>query len=694
MVTGQKAFQGKSYSSLVGAILSADPAPMAVKPFTPAWLERLVRRCLAKDPEDRWQSMRDVVLEFRTPIVEGAAAGPSKAARWPWAVAAALALTAVVLGVAYWRAAHPTEAPLKPLIRVDANLGSDAIPGADSSIAISPDGTRIVFQIRRADGKQLLATRLLEQAAITPLPGTESGSNTFFSPDGQWIGFIADSKLKKVSLRGGAPVTLSDLSTTVYASASWGENGNIVTGNLSTTGGLQSIPASGGAPHAVTNFGKQEGFHLLPQVLPGSDAVLFTAVNPIGQIEDATIQVVSLKTGAVKTLLSGGYLGRYLPSDGSTGHLVYVHQGALHAVAFDPIRLEVRGRPEQILDDVTGMSGTTGIPLDLSKNGTLVYHPRTVADQWPIVWMDSSGKTEPLVTTPGKYFGPRFSPDGKRLALDEDTGKGQEIFVYDRQTGAMSRVTFAGGLNLSPVWWRDGNHLVFASRNAPASRFNWIRADGSGEMQVLWESKNGIVATGFSPDGRRLAYQEVKPDGDRDLWTLSLDTSDPEHPKAGPPAPFLQTPAIEAWLVFSPDGRYVAYISNESGRYEIYVRPAPGPDGKPAPGKWQVSTGGGMYPEWSPNGRELFYLDFDNRRIMVTDYNATRGLFSSGKPRVWSKLQIRRVGNYRNFALAPDGKRFAVFPMAEATAEDKGAAHVTFLLNFSDEVRRKVPVGK
>ena len=309
-----------------------------------------------------------------------------------------------------------------------------------------------------------------------------------------------------------------------------------MTGNLSKTGGLQSIPASGGAPHAVTDFGKQEGCHLLPQVLPGRDAVLFTAVNPVGQIEDATIQVVSLKTGAVKTLLSGGYLGRYLPSDGSTGYLIYVHQGALYAVAFDPVRLEVRGRPEQILGDVAGMSGTDGIPFDLSQNGTLVYHPRTKADQWPIVWMDSSGQTEPLVTTPSKYFGPRFSPDGKRLALDEDTGKGQEIFVYDRQRGAMSRLTFAGGLNLSPVWSRDGEHLVFASRNAPASRFNWIRADGSGEMQVLRESKNGIVASGFSPDGQRLAYQEVKPDGDRDIWILPLDTSDPEHPKPGEPA--------------------------------------------------------------------------------------------------------------------------------------------------------------
>jgi len=234
---------------------------------------------------------------------------------------------------------------------------------------------------------------------------------------------------------------------------------------------------------------------------------------------------------------------------------------------------------------------------------------------------------------------------------------------------------------------------MFESRNAAGSRLNWIRADGSGEIQVLLESKNVIPPSGFSPDGRRLAYQENKPSGDFDLWTLPLDTSDPEHPKPGKPAPFLQTPALEAWLVFSPDGRYVAYFSNESGRYEIYVRPAPGPDGKPGPGKWQVSIGGGAYPEWSPNGRELFYRGYDNR-IWVTDYTAAGGSFSSNKPRVWSDRQIRRVGNYLNFALAPDGKRFAVFPLPEATAEEKGAGHVTFLLNFFDELRRRVPAGR
>ena len=191
----------------------------------------------------------------------------------------------------------------------------------------------------------------------------------------------------------------------------------------------------------------------------------------------------------------------------------------------------------------------------------------------------------------------------------------------------------------------------------------------------------GVLPPSIHPNGNPYAFDglrgretflRLKPDGDRDIWTLPLDISDPERPKPGKPVPFLQTPAVEAWLVFSPDSRYVAYISNESGRYEIYVRQAPGRDGKPAPGKWQVSTGGGMYPEWSPNGRELFYLDFNNHRIMVTDYSASRGSFSSGKPRVWSDRQIRRVGNYRNFAVAADGKHVAVFPMPEGTAPGQG----------------------
>jgi Tol biopolymer transport system component len=269
-----------------------------------------------------------------------------------WVIATtALAVTSVVLGVAYWRAAHP---PLQPLIRLDASLGPDAVPGVNAGVAISPDGTRIVFPIRKTDGKPLLATRILDQAAITPLPGTENGNYPFFSPDGEWIGFIADSKLKKVSLRGGAPVILAPATLTVtsgFRGASWGETG--ISLRVSTFG----APAFGGAPHALTNLGKGDATHVMPQILPGGNAVLFT-VSQSDFLDGAHVDVVSLKTGAEKTLLTDGYFGRYLPSYGSTGHLVYFRQGAMYAVFFDPVRMEVRGSPERILEDFRGVAAS------------------------------------------------------------------------------------------------------------------------------------------------------------------------------------------------------------------------------------------------------------------------------------------------------------------------------------------------
>jgi eukaryotic-like serine/threonine-protein kinase len=339
--------------------------------------------------------------------------------------------------------------------------------------------------------------------------------------------------------------------------------------------------------------------------------------------------------------------------------------------------------PEPILEDVTD-------GFDFSRNGTFVYTPRIATGRkWPIVLLDSSGKTEPLVTTPGNYTAPAFSSDGKRLALTTDTGG---IFVYNRQSDALSRLPTGGGLSWGPIWSPDGEHLVYSSSTAAGSRLNWIRADGSGETQVLLESKHDCSPSSMSPDGRRLAYDELKPDGDIDIWTLPLDTSDPAHPKPGKPTPFLQTPAVEAHLVFSQDGRYVAYFSNESGGWEVYVRPAPGPDGKLGPGKWQISTGGiSSFPVWSPNGRELFFRY--GTRIAVTNYTTTGGAFSSVKPRLWLNQEVGQIGITLPFALAPDGKRFAVIPAPDASAEGKGA-QATFLLNFFDELRRKAPTGK
>ena len=306
--------------------------------------------------------------------------------------------------------------------------------------------------------------------------------------------------------------------------------------------------------------------------------------------------------------------------------------------------------------------------------------------------MDGTGKRQPLLAAPGQYFMPRFSPDGKRLALAVGPQGNWDVHVYDWQRDSMMRLTFTQ-TNYRPVWTPDGKHIVFGSHSPGASSIRLIRADGAGEAQLLLESKGDLDPHSFSPDGRRLAFADVGANTGEDLWTLPLDVSDPDHPKPGNPALFLRTPFDEMEPAFSPDGRWIAYFSNESARDEVYVRSFPG--GSPSgSGKWQISTGGGAHPIWSRNGRELFYETLDSR-IMITTYTAKADSFTTEKPRLWSNTQILEParGGAWSLDLAPDGKRFAVFPRPETTGEQKGSVHVTVLLNFFDELRRKVPLS-
>jgi eukaryotic-like serine/threonine-protein kinase len=318
MVTGQKAFQGKSYATLVGAILATEPAPMSVKPFTPSWLERLVRRCLKKDPEDRWQSMRDVVIELQTPPQESAAVGQaisSPAAgfrRWLWPTVAAIATLAFfVAGVLLYNATRPP--PLRPLLRLNVEIAPDTAlgrgGGTGNMLALSPDGTRLALTARGADGKVRLYTRLLNQNQVTPLAGTENAYSPFFSPDGDWIGFFADGNLKKIAVEGGAAVTLCDAPNA--RGASWGDDGNIIAA-LNGASGLSRVPSVGGPHVPVTKLNSGERTHRWPQVLPGSQAILFTSSTSQSNPEDANIDVISLKTGERKTVARGGFSPHYL----------------------------------------------------------------------------------------------------------------------------------------------------------------------------------------------------------------------------------------------------------------------------------------------------------------------------------------------------------------------------------------------
>src|SRR2546422_1123208 len=579
MLTGRRMFQGETVSATLAAVLTKEPEWERV----PAKVQRLLRRCLEKDPQRRLRDITGVELLLEeTP--EGTALRHSRVL---WAVAAALAVG--LLGVSWiaWRGTRPVD---RPLMRFSTDLGPEAVEGPNITAAISPDGARLAFVARGPGGKQQLATRLLDQATATLLPGIENAADPFFSPDGQWIGFFADRKMKKISVQGGGVVTLCEAPD--GHGASWGEDGSIIaTLTNGFGGGLFRVPEEGGTPQAITKPGdKGEVTHRWPQILPGGQAVLFTGNTVPAGHDDANIEILSLKTGQWKVVQRGAYFGRYLPS----GHLVYLHQGTLFAVGFDLDRLEVRGTHAPVLEDVAGNATSGGGQFDVARNGTLVYlSGKSSTPTRPVVWMDSTGKTQPLLAALGLYISPRFSPDGKRLALIVGLFGSGDIQVFDWQRDTMTPLTFAQ-INYRPVWTPDGKQIAFGSKspNAGSGYVRLIRAHGAGEGRPRIEAKGDPDPHSFSPDGQRLAFAEVGANTGEDLWTLPLDLSDPEHPKPGKPELFLRTASDEIEPAFSPDGRWIAYTSNESTRDEVYVRPFPG-GARSASGRWQISNGGG-----------------------------------------------------------------------------------------------------
>ena len=600
MVTGQKAFQGKSYSSLVGAILSADPPPLSVKPFTPSWLERLVRRCLAKEPEERWQSMRDIVLELKSPPLPETVPARSMQRLW----VAATAGVSLLLCLALWRLWDAKSIPEVALQRLHLDLGS-APPGpsnAGPTVVLSPDGSRVVYVAQTAEGSRLYTRRLAENQSHE-LTGTAGGYGPFFSPDGNWIGFFAGGKLQKMPVNGGSPVTLC--AAPLGRGASWGEDGYIVAA-LSPTAALYRIAASGGKPIQFSRFSGKERTHRWPEVLPGAESVIFTAHQLYSEFDDATIELIKLSDNSQKTLHRGGTFGHYL----SSGHLTWLSRGGLFAATFDLRRLEVTGAPFLLLDDVEFSMLNGSGQFTVSRRGHAVYRSGRGDAQFRVLsWMDLSGKTTPLRAKPDYYFAPALSPDGRRIALNLQS----DIYLYDLDRGSNRRLTFNGGA--TPAWTPDGE-FVFS---AWEGRVSWVRADGgdSPKSQVLTKNSGGNLRVWpFAPDGKRLAFTDIDPETGSDIWTVPVVRERTEL-RLGPPEVFLKTPFHENAPSFSPDGRWMAYHSNQSGTDEVYVRAFPDKGER-----WQISFGGGLYPKWSPTTKELFFRTVDSR-MMVVPYEVT-----------------------------------------------------------------------
>jgi Tol biopolymer transport system component/predicted Ser/Thr protein kinase len=673
MATRKKAFEGKTQASLIAKILETNPPPMtSLQPMTPPALDRVVKKCLAKEPEDRWQSAKDLTDELKWIAAESASrAAPAAASGAPartwrrWvAVSAVACLAAAALAALLAWVLKPT-AP-KAVTRFSIFLPPGLrMEGFEKSIAISPDGKRLVYAAGPSNLASQLYIREMDGLEARPIPGAEGGNNPFFSPDGQWIGFLTNGdKLMKVPVGGGAPVILADITGGDFLGASWGSQGMIAFAPK-TGVALQQVSDAGGSPQQLTRLEIiGEVRHQFPDLLPGGKAVLFG----ISKAGSPTILVAqSLTTGERRNLIQSAGQALYAPS----GHLVYAQGANLMAAPFDPQRLAINGAAVPVIAGVLLDRGAA--QFDFSSTGSLVYVPGSVQSaQFKLVWVDRKGAEQAVPAPPHNYVLPRVSPDGKRVAAGIEEADSQ-IWLYDLSRDTLTRLTFEGTGNIDPLWTPDGKRITF---KGSGNRLFWQPTDGSGAAEALTSSElsGNNVPGSWTPDGQVLAFMEINPSTGYDIYTLPL--------KDRKPQPFVRTPSLETAPRFSPDGRFIAYVSDESGRLEIYVRPYPGPGGK-----WQISTEGGSEPVWNPKGRELFYRA--GKKMMAVDVT-TEGTFSVGKPKVlFEGTYVLTPRSFPDYDVSPDGQRFLMLKAAEQATPTQ----INVVLNWFEELKQKVPTG-
>ncbi len=631
MVTGQKAFQGKSYSSLVGAILSTDPPPMAVTPFTPSWLERLVRRCLNKDPEERYQSMRDVVLDLRAPAPEPAStAAPAKAGYWLWAfLASAVALVALA-AVHFWPAT-PAELPLRTL---SINPPDRA---TIQEAAISPDGKQIAFAAI-LDGKRQLWVRPMNSLSARLIDDADSARLPFWSPDSRWIGFFAGGKVKKLDASGGPAQVLCDFS--ISHGGTWNAEGTIIFAN--DTFGLMRVPALGGTPVPLTipDRAKGESSHRFPVFLPGGRRYLYAVLASNDNV--AGIYLGTLDSKERTRLLGDISSAEYVVGPSGAGYLLFVRQGTLMAQPFDPGRGVLTGDALAVMQQVETSSFLRG-RFSVSGNGFIVTETGG-ADRARLTWLDRTGKTLGVVGEPMAALArPQLSPDDTQVVFRQTDGWNPDIWRRDLVSGIPTRVTFSR-LNHNPVWSPDGSRIAFASGRLGVNQLYVKSISGTGAEELLLQTENSKTPTSWAANGRWLLYTEQDAKTRSDLWILPMDGE-------RRPAPFLQTSFDEKDGAFSPDGRWIAYVSDESGNDEVYVQPFPATGAK-----WRVSRDGGRWPAWRRDGKEIYWLDA-SAALQAAAANA--GIpFQVGAPQRLFETRIQNPNE--RYAVSADGKRFLV----------------------------------
>jgi serine/threonine-protein kinase len=654
-LTGRKALSGDTVSDTIAAILEKEPDWSALPARTPPKIRDLLRRCLQKEPHRRLRDIGDARIEIEEALTEPSAApvaGPPR--RYlPWAVAA------LVSAIALWSLMRPGAEPVREVSRLTVTVPVEQALAwrNDPSVAVSPDGRRLVY-VGGPGGERRLFLRRLDQNEAVPIPGTEGATTAFFSPDGRSVGFYSSfGKLQRVLLDSGLPVALAD--TPDPWGASWGPGDVIL---FSPDGsGLSRISASGGVPSIVTtpNAAQGETSHRWPEILPDGKTALFTIRTASGGFR---IAVLSLQNGEYRVLFERGTFARYIP----TGHLVYMSEGALSAVAFDLERLELAGEPFRLHQAVwTNLPNGTA-HFAISLDGTLVYVPPFEA-QNTLVWVDRAGVVRPITETRRGFAEPRLSPDGERLAVSISEVGQTHIWTYDIARDSFLRLTFGPNDEGAPVWTPDGNRATFYR----GYNIFWIPADGSGPEERLTTSENSQTPLSWSADGKVLLYQEQGPETARDLWLLTL----PERTTR----PFVPTPFDEAGGRFSPDGRFLAYRSNESGRNEVYLRPFPGPGSK-----WQISTEGGSQAVWARSGREIFYRSGDKMMAVSIE---TEPVFRAGRPVLLFEGKFQYPGvTISQYDVAADGQHFVM-----VKEDEPWPTQIHVVQNWFEELKKLVP---
>ena len=668
MVTGRKAFEGKSQASLISAIMKDEPQPISqLQSMSPPALDHVVKTCLAKEADKRWQSAGDLERELNWIAEVGSESGMSmpvgarpRSRDLAWGLS--LLLAVIVTGVAVWQVTRPAETP-RPVVRSSLPLPSGVtLTGwVRHAVALSSDGTRLVY-----NANQQLYFRAMDQTEATPIRGTENALSPFFSPDGEWVGFWAEGQLKKVAISGGASVRLCDAGGMGGAGVPrprWGADDTIVFGQRGA--GIMQVSAGGGTPEVLIPLDTTEEVGHGPQVLPGEKAVLFTLEDG-SRWDDAQIVVHSLETGERKVLIESGKDARYVP----TGHLVYVLDGTLLAVPFDVDKLEVTGGPIPMAEGV--ITAGPAAQFSVSDTGALVYVTGSALAVRTLVWVDRDGREEALAAEPRAYVYPRISPDGGRLAVflaapDDD------IWIWDFAHETLTPLTF--GSDLNPVWTPDGRQVAFASRRDGTANLYLKAADGTGAVERLTESENPQFPYAFTSDGRQLVFLEID-EPNLDLVVLSLE---------GSPEPLLATEFSERNGEISPDGLWLAYESNASGQYEIYVRPFPNVED----GQWLISRGGGARPLWAPDGRELFYLT-PGRRLMAVGVQ-TEPSFAPGAAEEVFGGYYAGAAFGRTYDISPDGERFLM--IKESGSDETSSTEFILVLNWFEELKRLVPTN-